>query len=118
MCALTAVAWAMADPPAQAELERVNSLIEELTALKAQTAAVEARLETLLRALQEQRGALQVKPAAYDALKASSVVADGPADAKPVTVRCAALTGSGKRCTRGAMEGSRYCKQHALAKQK
>lgn len=101
-----------------AELERLNSMIEELTALKAQTAAMESRLETLLRALQEQRGALQVKPAAYDALKAAAAPADPPADQRPATVRCAALTGSGKRCTRAAMEGSRYCKQHALAKQK
>lgn len=117
-CVMAAGLWAGNDPPAQHELERINSLIEELTALKAQTSAIEGKLETLLRALQEQRGALQVKPAAYDALKASSATADSPADAKPATVRCAALTSSGKRCTRAAMEGSRYCKQHALARQK
>jgi hypothetical protein len=117
-CVMAAGLWAGNDPPAQHELERINSLIEELTALKAQTAAIEGRLETLLRALQEQRGALQAKPTAYDALKATAGAADSPAETKPAAVRCAALTASGKRCTRPAMEGSRYCKQHALARQK
>lgn len=117
-CVMATGLWARSDPPAQHELERINSLIEELTALKAQTSAIEGKLETLLRALQEQRGALQAKPAAYDALKSSPAAADPPADTKPAMVRCGALTSSGKRCTRAAMEGSRYCKQHALARQK
>jgi hypothetical protein len=106
----------VADPPPKPELERLNSVIEELTALKIQAAAMEERIATLVRALSEQRGALQAKPASYDALK--SVAADSPADTRPPLVRCAALTSAGKRCTRAAMEGSRYCKQHQLARQK
>lgn len=107
-----------AQPPQNHELERMNALIEELTALKAQAAALETRIDTLLRAMSEQRGALQVKPAAYDALKATAGAPDSAPDPKPAVVRCAALTSNGKRCTRAAQEGSRYCKQHALARQK
>jgi len=110
LCALAA------DPPPKPEVERLNSVIEELTALKTQAAAMEERIDTLVRALSEQRGALQAKPASYDALK--SVAVDSQADTRPPMVRCAALTSEGKRCTRGAMEGSRYCKQHHLARQK
>ena len=107
------------EPPAarNPELERLNALIEELAALKAQGTALETKIDVLLRAMSEQRGALQAKPASYDALKAAAAV-DSPADPKPAVVRCAAITSSGKRCTRAAMEGSRYCKQHALARQK
>lgn len=105
-----------ADPPAKPELERLNSMIEELSSLKAQAAAMEAKIDALVRALSEQRGALQAKPVQYDALKTAAV--ETAADPKPVTVRCAALTSAGKRCTRAAGEGSRYCKQHALARQK
>lgn len=107
------------EPPAarNPELERLTALIEELAALKAQATALETKIDVLLRAMSEQRGALRAKPASYDALKAAAA-ADSPADPKPAVVRCAAITSSGKRCTRAAMEGSRYCKQHALARQK
>lgn len=39
----------------------------------------------------------------------------GPASAQPAAEpgRCAAITGSGKRCTRQAEDGSRFCWQHA-----
>lgn len=111
MCALAQA------PPAQPqpELERLESLITELTALKSQVAAVEGRIETLLRGLSEQRGSLQNRPA-FNALK--NVETEGPADVKKAVVRCAALTGDGKRCSRAAVEGSRYCRQHQLAHQK
>jgi hypothetical protein len=97
-------------------MERVDSMIEELTALKKQVGEVEARLDAILRALSEQRGALQAKPAAYNAITAA--VADSPADKKPVAVRCAAITSAGSRCSRAAVSGSRYCRQHQLAHQK
>ncbi len=116
-CSLFLISAGGAEPPKSAELERLNSVIEELTALKAQAAAIESRIDSLTRALVEQRGALQAKPASYDALKATGV-ADSPADTKPPMVRCAALTTEGKRCTRAATEGSKYCKQHLLARQK
>lgn len=116
------MAAAAADPPsapAAGETERLSAIIEELSQLKAQVAAVEQKLETLLRALSEQRGALQNRPA-FDILKqsaAAETAADAP-DRKPPVVRCAAITNSGKRCTRPAVPGSRYCRQHQLAHQK
>jgi hypothetical protein len=112
LCALAVCLRGQAPTPAQPELERMNSLIEELTTLKAQVAAVEGRLDALLRGLSEQRGALQNKPA-FNALK--NVEADTPADPKKPAVRCAALTGDGKRCSRAAVDGARYCRQHQLA---
>ncbi len=112
---------AAAEPPAASacagEADRITALIEELTQVKAQLADAEARLERMMRALSEQRGALQNRPS-FDALRQT---AEPPADApdrKPPTVRCAAITNSGKRCTRPAVPGSRYCRQHQLANQK
>jgi hypothetical protein len=97
-------------------LERLDSLVAELVTLKAQTAAIETRIDTILRALSEQRGALQSKPPAFNAIRANE--ADLAVDAKKPVTRCAALTSSGKRCTRATAEGSRYCKQHQLAHQR
>jgi hypothetical protein len=97
-------------------LERLDSLVAELVTLKAQTAAIEARIDVMLRALSEQRGALQSKPQAFNALRVTE--ADPGSDNKKPLVRCAALTSSGKRCTRAAGDGSRYCKQHQLAHQR
>lgn len=109
-----------APPPASpcaGEADRITALIEELTQVKAQLADAEARLERLMRALSEQRGALQNRPA-FDALQQPSAAPADTADRKPPTVRCAALTNSGNRCTRPAVPGSRYCRQHQLAHQK
>lgn len=102
---------------AKPELERLNGLIEELTALKAQAAAIETRIDAILRALAEQRGALQQNPPAYNALNHLGDAAD-PKPAPPAVRRCAAITSSGKRCTRGALEASRYCRQHQLSHSK
>lgn len=120
---LVAAAVRAGDPPspppsAPGEAERLSALIEELAQLKAQVSAVQERLETLLRHLSEQRGALQNRPA-FDALKqqVSAALPDQP-DRKPPVVRCAAITNSGKRCSRPAVPGSRYCRQHMLANQK
>ena len=115
ICLACSLAWAQPPAQPQPELERLNSLIEELTALKAQVASVETRIDTLLRGLAEQRGALQNKPG-FDALK-SAAAPDTP-DTKKAAVRCAAITANGARCSRAAVEGSRYCKQHQLAHQK
>ncbi len=79
---------------------------------------MQERLETLLRQLSEQRGALQSRPS-FDALKPQALATppDQP-DRRPPVVRCAAITNSGKRCSRPAVAGSRYCRQHMLANQK
>ncbi len=105
-----------AQPSPSPEAVRLDSLIEELAALKTQAAALEARIDALLRGLSEQRGALLAVKPAYNALK--TVAVENPPDAKPPQVRCASMTSAGKRCTRAAAEGSRYCTQHKLAHQK
>lgn len=99
-----------------AEAERLESLIEELTALKSQVSQSEAKIDAVLRALCEQRGSLQTKPT-YNALKVTQDDS-GPAEVRKPLIRCKALTSSGKRCTRSVIDGQRYCKQHALAHQK
>jgi hypothetical protein len=106
-----------AQAPTSPELERIDTLIEQLTALKQEVSSVETRLDALLRTLAEQRGAARAKPAPYNALR-SATPADSVADVKPPAVRCAAITAAGTRCTRAAAAGSRYCKQHQVAHQK
>jgi hypothetical protein len=111
---LLPLALASQPPATPPELERINGLIEELTSLKTQASAIETRIDAILRALAEQRGALQQNPPAYNALQNLSDAPDPNPKAAPLR-RCAAITSSGKRCTRGAMESSRYCRQHQLS---
>lgn len=99
------------------EAERIGALIEQLTELKSQLAAAEAQVDALLRALSEQKGAV-ANPPQFDALKQGSEPVAGAPDRKPAVVRCAAITTSGKRCTRPAAPGSRYCRQHQMVHQK
>jgi hypothetical protein len=106
---------AQAPKQSPAELERLDDVVRQLTELKAKVAAMDAQLEVLLRALSEQRGALQQKPQVYNALQhVESTVASAPDTAAPKS-RCAALTANGTRCTRPAKPGNRYCSQHLLA---
>lgn len=103
-------------PPPVPEAERLERLIEDLTALKSQVAETESKIDALLRALSEQRGSLLTKPT-YNALKITQDDG-GPAEVKKPLIRCRALTSAGRRCTRSVLEGQKYCKQHALAHQK
>ena len=97
-----------------AELERIEDVIHQLTDMKTKVSAMETQLDTLLRALSEQKGALQQKPQTYNALAhVESVEPDG--STKAPKTRCAALTEKGVRCTRPAKLGSRYCTQHEMA---
>jgi len=98
------------------ELERTEQLIQQLSALKAKVAAMEQELDAALKLLAEHKGSIQAGPPAYNALQ--NIAADTPADTRKATSRCAALTGKGARCSRPAIEGSRYCKQHQLANQR
>ena len=103
-------------PPPAPEVDRLDSLIGELSALKLQVAQTEAKIDELLRALSEQRGSLLTKPT-YNALKLTQDDGGTPETKKPL-IRCRALTSAGKRCTRSVLDGQKYCKQHALAHQK
>ena len=98
--------------PPNAELERTDQLIQQITEIRTKVAVLQAELDGLLRSLSEQRGALQKAPQPFAYLSDS----EGDAAPKPAaTVRCAASTLNGKRCTRSAESGSRYCWQHKLA---
>ncbi|MGD0577690.1 MAG: hypothetical protein ABSC08_02055 [Bryobacteraceae bacterium] len=96
------------------ELERVEKTLQYATDLKAKLAAMSAQLDQFIAELSEQKGALQnKKPAPFGGIADS-----GPADpAKPKAARCAAMTAKGERCTRPAVAGSRYCRQHQVARQ-
>ncbi|MCC7156400.1 MAG: hypothetical protein IT161_17620 [Bryobacterales bacterium] len=100
-----------AQPKISPEIERTESMIQQLTELKAKVSAIESQIDGLIAALSEQRGAL-ASTKSYNALEH---VQDSPADPKKTSVRCAAVTSKGARCSRPAVEGSRYCKQHQLA---
>lgn len=113
---LTLLAQAPKSPPP--ELERVDDMIRQITELKAKVTAMDAQIDALLRALSEQRGALQQKPQVYNALQHVETAAASAPDAPAPKVRCAALTGNGTRCTRPAKPGSRYCSQHQMAHSK
>jgi hypothetical protein len=102
-----------APPP---ELERVERTLQTLAELKTKVAAIEAQIDQLIAELSEQKGAIQNhKPAAFGGIVDSGGGAADPA--KPKTARCGAITAKGERCTRPAVPGSRYCRQHQTAHQ-
>ncbi len=106
-----------APPP---ELERVDQTLQALAELKTQVAAISAEIDQLIAGLSEQRGALQNrKPAAFGGIGLIGDASASPADrVKPKPSRCAAITVKGDRCTRSAAQGSRYCRQHLVARQR
>jgi len=111
---------ASGDPPESIsqDLQAVEHTLAELHALKSDLNALQTRLDTLIAALSERKGQLRnAKPAPFGGSVTVSPLADRP-DTRPATIRCAALTKEGVRCTRAALPGQRYCKQHALARQK
>lgn len=110
-----------AEPPeaAQAELARTEETLQQLIDLRTQVAALEEKLDGLIRSLSEHKGALaNAKPAAFGGVVSSGATLPDRPDPKPRVVRCAALTKDGDRCSRAALAGARYCKQHMLAKGK
>ena len=99
------------------ELERVERTLQTLTDLKSKVAAISAQIDQLIAELSEQKGAIQNrKPAPFGGILESS--GGGSADpSKPKATRCGAITSKGERCTRPAVPGSRYCRQHQVAHQ-
>lgn len=118
-CLLTILPAFAAPPEAiSQELQVTEQTLAELHSLKTEIAALQNRLDSLIAAFSERKGQLlNAKPVPFGGVPVVSSVADRP-DSKPPTIRCAALTKEGVRCTRAALPGQRYCKQHALAKQK
>ncbi len=100
------------------ELERVEKTLQYATDLKAKLAAMSAEVDQFIAELSEQKGALQSKkpgPAPFGGIADTGGAAADPA--RPKAARCAAMTAKGERCTRPAVAGSRYCKQHQVARQ-
>jgi septal ring factor EnvC (AmiA/AmiB activator) len=103
-------------PPAEAQ--RLEQTLQSLQAMKARLQEMQTELDVLMQSLREQKGQLSAQPPAFGGGAATpAVFADSPDKPKP-TVRCAALTKEGERCTRPAIPGARYCKQHGLSRQK
>lgn len=115
------VSLALVTASAQApspEAQRIEQTLSSLQAMKARLNEMQSEVDGLIRALSEQKGQLSAQPPAFGGSAATSTAyADSPDKPKP-TVRCAALTKEGDRCTRPAVSGARYCKQHALSRQK
>lgn len=90
-------------------LKKRAELLRQVGDLKAKLAALEIELQLLE---EERAAAAGVAPA-----PAASTWRDGGgADpAKPARARCASITKDGKRCTRAAEPGKKYCWQHATA---
>ena len=98
------------------ERERIEKTLQYATDLKAKLAAMSAELDQFIAELSEQKGALQnTKPAPFGGIADTGGSAADPA--RPKAARCAAMTAKGARCTRPAAAGSRYCKQHQVARQ-
>ena len=106
-------------PAPPAELERVDRTLQTLAELKSKLAAISAQVDQLIAELSEQRGAIQnSKPAPFGGIGGIADGSGGSADpVKPRPSRCGAITVKGGRCTRPAVTGSRYCRQHQLAHQ-
>lgn len=99
------------------EAGRIGATLEALESIKSRLNEMQAEVDSLIRALSERKGALSAQPAPFGGVPQPASFADSPDKPKPV-VRCAALTKDGLRCSRPAVAGARYCKQHGLARQK
>lgn len=99
------------------EVQRIDQTIASLQGMRSRLNEMQAEIDEILRTLSEQRGRLSAAPPAFGSSAASAYLSDAPDKPAPVS-RCAALTKDGSRCTRPATPGARYCKQHALARQK
>lgn len=119
---LLAVVWPVAanPPSAEDELAHTEELLRTLSELKLQVVEIQAKIDEMTRQLSERKGALSNRPAPppFGGVLSSTTNPPDRPDAKPAVRRCAAITREGERCSRSALPGSRYCKQHALAKAK
>jgi hypothetical protein len=106
----------LAGSQAPAELDRIEKSIQSLTELKTRVQEIETEIDRLLTELSEQKGLLQARPS--QPAKGWANIPDIEPDRKPVVGRCAAITSKGGRCTRPAVQGGRYCKQHQIAHSK
>ncbi len=108
MCLLIALAGGQTPPAADAKkqyLERRAAILRQMAEAKAKLAALDVELQLL----EESRPADTPAPAptAWRDEPASAV-----SDTKKASPRCLSVTRDGKRCTRPAEPGAKYCWQH------
>ena len=122
VCTLATVTLAPAQNQGPAapkpELAQVEKTLQSLNELKAKVAAISTELDQLIAEMSELKGSLATTkgPPAFGGMDGGGSVLVA-ADGKPKMARCAAITAKGERCTRPAVPGSRYCKQHQVAHQ-
>ena len=105
---LLALASAQSPPASAARkeyLERRTAILRQMAETKAKLSALELDLQLL----EESRSAEPVAPPPTSWREAPSAP-DGAA--KKTSVRCLSVTRDGKRCTRTAEAGTKYCWQH------
>ena len=99
-------------PPAAAPqtkkeyLERRAGILRQMAELKAKLAALEVELQLT----EESRPADPALPPPATAWRDETVAADGTV--KKTSTRCLSVTRDGKRCTRPAENGAKFCWQH------
>jgi cytochrome c556 len=87
-------------------LEKRAAILRQMAEAKAKLAALEVELQVL----EESRPADAPAPPAATVWRDEPAAAEGTA--KKPTVRCLSVTRDGKRCTRAAETGAKYCWQH------
>ena len=94
-------------PPKKEHLEKRANILRQMAEMKAKLSALELELQLL----EESRTA---EPAQPPALAWREENGTGEGAAKKTLIRCLSVTRDGKRCSRPAEAGGRYCWQHRL----
>ena len=106
---LLALASAQSPPPTSAAkkeyLERRAAILRQMAETKAKLSALELDLQLL----EESRSVEPVAPSPTAWREEPSALDGVP---KKTSVRCLSVTRDGKRCTRPAEAGTKYCWQH------
>lgn len=89
-------------------VERRAVILRQMAEVKAKLAALELELQILEEARSAEPGA---PPAPATSWRDEAALAAEPSPKKAV-VRCVSVTRDGKRCTRSAEAGSKFCWQH------
>ncbi len=87
-------------------LERRAVILRQMAEVKAKLAALELDLQLL----EESRATDPAAPSAPNSWREELGSSDGPG--KKAATRCLSVTRDGKRCTRPAEAGLKYCWQH------
>ncbi|MGH9661652.1 MAG: hypothetical protein ACRD96_24100 [Bryobacteraceae bacterium] len=101
---LLAALTGCAQPPSPDQKQAQDEILRELRTLKTMVADLQARIERLEKSL-------ATAPVAAPA-QSKAAVPLPPTTSGAARPQCAATTKAGRRCSRIAAEGSRFCWQH------